>query len=124
MGESVQIPCYFIKAVGDCVIEWTFTNHKGETNTILSISADTVVVEDAYLDRVSTVMYNYPVLVNDASIELTELRNKDSGIYTCHVSQGGVEGNASVEVDIKGRPHKHTHTHSHNGTDSPIFSTS
>ncbi|XP_075994151.1 brevican core protein-like [Genypterus blacodes] len=101
LGEKIIVPCYFLEnLVEEPHIEWTFTNHKGQTTTILEVTGDNLQVDNAYLDRVTLV--NYPLLPTDASIEITELRAKDSGSYSCKVTHGIEEGYDSVELEVKG----------------------
>ena len=57
-------------------------------------------VETEYLDRVT--MVNYPLVPTDASLEITELRSKDSGTYRCEVMHGIEDNYDSVDILVQG----------------------
>lgn len=57
-------------------------------------------VETEYLDRVT--MVNYPLVPTDATIEITELRSKDSGTYRCEVLHGIEDNYDSVDIQVQG----------------------
>ncbi|KAG7281850.1 hypothetical protein CRUP_031099 [Coryphaenoides rupestris] len=97
LGGKVVVPCYFQDtdatepgATGGTHtpaplahrIKWSYITQKKVT-TILVASGGKVVVETEYLDRVT--MVNYPLVPTDATIEVTELRARDSGTYRCIV---------------------------------------
>ncbi|KAM9352302.1 aggrecan core protein [Symphorus nematophorus] len=110
LGSKVVIPCYFQdNTVNDPGaptiaplshrIKWTYVT-KEKVTTILVASEGKVNVETEYLDRVT--MINYPLVSTDATMEITELRSKDSGTYRCEVMQGIEDNYDSVEVQVQG----------------------
>ena len=111
LGSKVVVPCYFQdNTVNDPGaptiaplshrIKWTYVT-KEKVTTILVASEGKVHVETEYLDRVT--MINYPLVPTDATIEITELRSKDSGIYRCEVMHGIEDNYDSVEIQVQGR---------------------
>uniref|UniRef100_A0A7N8XBC6 Aggrecan b n=1 Tax=Mastacembelus armatus TaxID=205130 RepID=A0A7N8XBC6_9TELE len=80
-------------------IKWTHVT-KEKVTPILVASEGKVYVEVEYLDRV--MMVNYPVVPTDASVEITELRSKDSGIYRCEVMHGIEDDHDSVDIQVQG----------------------
>uniref|UniRef100_A0A1A8JLS1 Aggrecan core protein n=1 Tax=Nothobranchius kuhntae TaxID=321403 RepID=A0A1A8JLS1_NOTKU len=110
LGGKVVVPCYFqdntIKDIGAPTtaplsyrIKWTYVT-KERTTTILVALGGKVHVEKDYDDRVTLV--NYPMVSTDASMELTELRSKDSGMYRCEVMHGIEDKYDSVEIQVQG----------------------
>lgn len=63
-----------------------------------------VHVETEYLDRVT--MINYPLVATDASVEITELRSKDSGTYRCEVMHGLEDNYDSANIQVEGMQQK------------------
>lgn len=114
LGGKVMVPCYFQdNTVNDPGaptisplshhIKWTFvTKEPRKMITILLASEGKVNVKPEYEDRVT--MVNYPMVPTDASIELTELRSKDSGTYHCEVMQGVEDSYSSVDILVQGMP--------------------
>lgn len=113
LGSKVVVPCYFqddiAKDPGAAAvaplshrIKWTYIT-KEKISTILVASEGKVHVETEYLDRVT--MINYPLVSTDASIEITELRSKDSGTYRCEVVHGVEDNYDSVDIQVEGAPH-------------------
>lgn len=111
LGSKVVVPCYFQdNTVNDPGaptiaplshrIKWTYVT-KEKVTTILVASEGKVKPENEYLDRVT--MINYPLVPTDATIEITELRSKDSGIYRCEVMHGIEDNYDSVEIQVQGR---------------------
>ncbi|XP_035521589.1 aggrecan core protein-like [Morone saxatilis] len=110
LGSKVVVPCYFQdNTVNDPGaptiaplshrIKWTYVT-KEKVTTILVASEGKVNVETEYLDRVT--MINYPLVPTDATIEITELRSKDSGTYRCEVMHGIEDNYDSVDIKVQG----------------------
>ncbi|XP_077373698.1 brevican core protein [Festucalex cinctus] len=110
LGGKVVVPCYFqdntasdpgapTTAPLSHRIKWTFVTKKNIT-TILVASEGKVHVERDYLDRVT--MVNYPMVSTDASLEITELRSKDSGTYRCEVMHGIEDNYDTVDIQVQG----------------------
>nr|XP_020480943.1 aggrecan core protein-like isoform X2 [Monopterus albus] len=109
LGGKVVIPCYFQdNTVNDpgaptvtpmSYIKWTYVTKENAT-TILVASKGQVHVETEYMDRVT--MVNYPLVPMDASVEITELRSKDSGTYRCEVIHGIEDNYDSVDIQVQG----------------------
>lgn len=117
LGSKVVVPCYFrddtINDPGAPTmaplchrIKWTYVT-KERVATILVASEGKIQVETEYLDRVT--MINYPLVSTDASIEITELRSKDSGTYRCEVTYSTEDSYDSVDMQVQGRPQKEFH---------------
>ncbi|XP_014025614.2 aggrecan core protein [Salmo salar] len=110
MGTKVVVPCYFqdnmVNDPGTSTvtplshrIKWTYVT-KGKATLILLASEGKVHVETEYLDRVT--MVNYPLVPTDVTMEITELRAKDSGTYRCEVMHG-IENNYDwVDIQVQG----------------------
>ncbi|XP_055778115.1 aggrecan core protein-like [Salvelinus fontinalis] len=110
MGAKVAVPCYFqdnmVNDPGAHTvtplshrIKWTYVT-KGKATLILLASEGKVHVETEYLDRVT--MLNYPLVPTDVTMEITELRAKDSGTYRCEVMHG-IENNYDwVDIQVQG----------------------
>uniref|UniRef100_A0A3Q2QXY8 Aggrecan core protein n=1 Tax=Fundulus heteroclitus TaxID=8078 RepID=A0A3Q2QXY8_FUNHE len=107
LGGKVEVPCYFTMKDPKATIinplshriKWSYVT-KEKVSQILVASEGKVHVETEYLDRVTLV--NYPQVPTDASIEITELRSKDSGTYLCEVVHG-IEGSKdSVNIQVQG----------------------
>lgn len=120
LGGKVVVPCYFqdntINDPGAPTIaplshriKWTYVT-KEKVSTILVASEGKVNVETEYLDRVT--MVNYPLVPTDATLEITELRSKDSGTYRCEVMHGIEDNYDSVDVQVQGTPQKQEKSHS------------
>ncbi|XP_063733171.1 LOW QUALITY PROTEIN: aggrecan core protein [Eleginops maclovinus] len=110
LGSKVVVPCYFQdNTVNDPGaptvaplshrIKWSYVTKKKVT-TILVASEGKVQVETEYLDRVT--MINYPLVPTDATMEITELRSKDSGTYRCEVMHGIEDNYDSVDIQVQG----------------------
>ncbi|KAM9754466.1 aggrecan core protein isoform 1-T1 [Menidia menidia] len=110
LGGKVVVPCYFQdNTVNDPgaptiaplshLIQWTYKD-KEKVTTILIASEGKVHVETEYLDRVTLV--NYPLVPTDATMEITELRSKDSGTYHCKVIHGIEDSYDSVNIQVQG----------------------
>ncbi|CAN9498857.1 unnamed protein product [Ophioblennius macclurei] len=110
LGSKVVVPCYFQdNTVNDPGaptiaplshrIKWSYVT-KDKVSTILVASEGKFHVETEYLDRVTLV--NYPLVPTDATLEMTELRAKDSGTYRCEVMHGIEDNYDSVEVQVQG----------------------
>lgn len=82
-------------------IKWSYIN-KSKISLILVAFGGIIHTETDYLDRVT--MVNYPSVPTDVSIEISELRSSDSGIYRCEVMQGIVDNYDSVEMNVQGNP--------------------
>lgn len=114
LGGKVVVPCYFqdntVKDPGAPTvpplshrIKWSYVT-KEKVTTILVASEGKVQVQAEYLDRVT--MVNYPLVATDATLEITELRTKDSGTYRCEVTQGIEDNYDSVEILVQGMEQK------------------
>lgn len=112
LGSKVIVPCYFqdnttkdpgAPAVAPLShrIKWTYVSKENVT-TILVATEGKIQMETEYLDRVT--MVNYPLVPTDATIEITELRSKDSGNYRCEVMHGIEDNYDSVDIKVEGRP--------------------
>ncbi|XP_056244128.1 aggrecan core protein [Seriola aureovittata] len=110
LGGKVVVPCYFQdNTVNDPGaptvaplshrIKWSYVT-KEKATTILVASEGKVQVETEYLDRVT--MVNYPLVPTDATLEVTELRSKDSGTYRCEVMHGIEDNYDSVDIQVQG----------------------
>ncbi|XP_065812937.1 aggrecan core protein-like [Labrus bergylta] len=110
LGSKVVVPCYFQDStVNDPGaptiaplshrIKWTYVT-KEKVTTILVASEGKVQVETEYLDRVT--MINYPLVSTDATLEITELRSKDSGTYRCEVMHGIEDNYDTVDIQVQG----------------------
>ncbi|XP_070687284.1 aggrecan core protein [Pempheris klunzingeri] len=110
LGSKVVVPCYFQdNTVNDPGaptvaplshrIKWSYVT-KEKVTTILVASDGKVHVETEYLDRVT--MVNYPLVSTDATMEITELSSKDSGVYRCEVMHGIEDNYDSVEIQVQG----------------------
>lgn len=110
LGSKVVVPCYFQdNTVNDPGaptiaplshrIKWTYVT-KEKVTTILVAAEGKVHVETEYLDRVT--MVNYPLVPTDATVEITELRSKDSGTYRCEVMHGIEDNYDSVDIQVQG----------------------
>lgn len=110
LGGKVVVPCYFqdntINDPGAPTvaplshrIKWAFVT-KEKVTTILVASQGKVHVETEYLDRVT--MVSYPQVPTDATMQITELRSKDSGFYRCEVTHGIEDNYDSVHIQVQG----------------------
>uniref|UniRef100_A0A3B4FU29 Aggrecan core protein n=1 Tax=Pundamilia nyererei TaxID=303518 RepID=A0A3B4FU29_9CICH len=110
LGGKVEVPCYFLdKSLNDTGaltvatlshrIKWTYIT-KDKVDTILVASQGKVEVKQDYLDR--AMLANYPLFPTDATLEMTELRSKDSGIYRCEVTHGIEHNYDTVEMQVQG----------------------
>ncbi|XP_054891487.1 aggrecan core protein [Poeciliopsis prolifica] len=110
LGGKVAVPCYFRgSTVNDPGaptvaplahrIKWTYIT-KEKVIPILVASEGKVYVETEYLDRVTLV--GYPRVPTDATIEITELRSKDSGTYRCKVTHGVEDSSDIVDLQVQG----------------------
>ncbi|XP_047453264.1 aggrecan core protein [Mugil cephalus] len=110
LGGKVVVPCYFQdNTVNDPGaptiaplshrIKWAFVT-KEKVTTILVASQGKVHVEAEYMDRVT--MVNYPQVPIDATMQITELRSKDSGFYRCEVMHGIEDNYDSVNIQVQG----------------------
>lgn len=115
LGGKVVVPCYFLdNSLNDSGtqtiatlshrIKWTYIT-KDKVDTILVASQGKVEVKQDYLDRVMLV--NYPLVPSDATMEMTELRSKDSGIYRCEVTHGIEHNSDTVEMQVQGTIRNH-----------------
>ncbi|XP_019729582.1 aggrecan core protein isoform X1 [Hippocampus comes] len=110
LGGKVVVPCYFQDNTASDPgaptiaplshrIKWSFVTKENVT-TILVASEGKVHVEREYLDRVT--MVNYPLVSTDASLEITELRSKDSGTYRCEIMHGIEDNYDTVDIQVQG----------------------
>ncbi|XP_017288339.1 aggrecan core protein [Kryptolebias marmoratus] len=110
LGDKVVVPCYFQdNTVNDPGaptiaplshrIKWTYLTTQN-VSTILVASKGKVYVEPEYVDRVTLV--SYPMIPTDATMELTELRSKDSGRYRCEVIHGIEDSYDTVNINVQG----------------------
>lgn len=110
LGGKTVIPCYFqdntVHDPGAPTIaplsqriKWSYI-YKGTISLILVAIGGTVHTEPDYVDRVT--MVNYPSVPTDVTIEISELRSKDSGTYRCEVMQGIEDNYDSVEMHVQG----------------------
>ncbi|XP_030043772.1 brevican core protein [Microcaecilia unicolor] len=80
-------------------VKWTFISN-GKEVEILVARGQMVKISDEYRSRVSLPYYS--VFPTDATLQLTDLRSNDSGIYRCDVQYGIEDDHAMVEVKVKG----------------------
>ncbi|KAM9376688.1 aggrecan core protein [Pholidichthys leucotaenia] len=110
LGGKVVVPCYFQDNTANDPraptiaplsyrIKWSYIT-KDKVTTILVASGGKIQVETEYVDRVTLV--NYPLVPTDATMEMTELRSKDSGIYRCEVMHGIEDNYDSVDIQVQG----------------------
>ncbi|XP_028814316.1 aggrecan core protein [Denticeps clupeoides] len=110
LGGKVVVPCYFRKnPAHDPVspaglpalyrIKWSFIR-QDKVSVVLVAFGGVALVEPEYLDRVTLV--NYPTILTDATMELTELRSSDSGTYRCEVMHETEDSSDSVDVRVQG----------------------
>ncbi|KAL7862972.1 hypothetical protein SRHO_G00119560 [Serrasalmus rhombeus] len=110
LGGKMVIPCYFqdntVHDPGAPTIaplshriKWSYI-HKGQISLVLVATGGVAHIETDYLDRVT--MVNYPTVPTDVTIEITELRSKDSGTYRCEVMHGIENNYDSVEMQVQG----------------------
>ncbi|XP_037396386.1 aggrecan core protein isoform X2 [Pygocentrus nattereri] len=110
LGGKMVIPCYFqdntVHDPGAPTIaplshriKWSYI-HKGQISLVLVATGGVAHIETDYLDRVT--MVNYPTMPTDVTIEITELRSKDSGTYRCEVMHGIENNYDSVEMQVQG----------------------
>ncbi|XP_050929130.1 aggrecan core protein isoform X2 [Lates calcarifer] len=110
LGGKVVVPCYFQDNTANDPgaptiaplshrIKWSYVT-KEKVSTILVASEGKVQVDTEYLDRVT--MVNYPLVPTDATMEITELRSKDSGTYRCEVMLGIEDNYDSVDIQVQG----------------------
>ncbi|XP_062856759.1 aggrecan core protein [Trichomycterus rosablanca] len=110
LGGKMIIPCYFQNStVPDPGappvtplsqrIKWFYIT-KDQISVILVANEGFVNIQPDYLQRVT--MVSYPAVSTDASIEISNLRSKDSGTYRCKVMQGIEDNYDSVEMQVQG----------------------
>lgn len=115
LGGKTVIPCYFqdntvhdpgAPTIGPLSqrIKWSYI-YKGTISLILVAIGGIVHTEPDYVDRVT--MVNYPSVPTDVTIEISELRAKDSGTYRCEVMQGIEDNYDSVEMHVQGNAPLH-----------------
>uniref|UniRef100_A0A8C6T3L2 Ig-like domain-containing protein n=1 Tax=Neogobius melanostomus TaxID=47308 RepID=A0A8C6T3L2_9GOBI len=82
--RKVVLPCYF----QDDVVAPPSSMSAGLSHRVKwsHVTALGVQVEAEFVDRVT--MVNYPLVPTDVSLEVSELRLSDSGVYRCEVTHG------------------------------------
>ncbi|XP_029437524.1 brevican core protein isoform X2 [Rhinatrema bivittatum] len=80
-------------------VKWTFIS-TGKEVEILVARGPKVKISEGYRSRVS--LPYYPGSPTDVTLELTELRSNDSGIYRCDVQYGIEDDHDLLEVKVKG----------------------
>nr|XP_033779057.1 brevican core protein [Geotrypetes seraphini]XP_033779058.1 brevican core protein [Geotrypetes seraphini] len=80
-------------------VKWTFISD-GKEVEILVARGQKVKISEEYRSRVSLPYYS--LFPTDATLELSNLRSNDSGIYRCDVQYGIEDDHALLEVKVKG----------------------
>ncbi|KAK1160811.1 aggrecan core protein-like isoform X1 [Acipenser oxyrinchus oxyrinchus] len=110
LGSSLVVPCYFLDSTPHDPsdpsaaplaprIKWSRISKEGES-VILVATEGKVRVTSEYVDRVT--MVSYPLVPTDATLEISELRASDSGIYRCEVMHGIEDSKDTVDIQVKG----------------------
>lgn len=109
LGEKVVLPCYFEDEVVapptspsaglSHRVKWSHVTESG-SRTVLVAEGGVVQVEAEFVDRVT--MVNYPLVPTDASLEVSELRRSDSGVYRCEVTHGLHGNHDTVHMHVTG----------------------
>ncbi|XP_041073917.1 aggrecan core protein-like isoform X2 [Polyodon spathula] len=107
LGSSLVVPCYFLDSTPHDPtaapltprIKWSRISKEGES-VILVATEGKVRVTAEYMDRVT--MVSYPLVPTDATLEISELRTSDSGIYRCEVMHGLEDSEDTVDIQVKG----------------------
>ena len=110
LGSSLTVPCYFnlkkedghdasTMAALSHRIRWTYVS-KNKATLILEALDGNVYVEKEYKDRVT--MVNFPKAHTDATIQITEVRSKDSGTYRCEVMYDNEVIYDYVDIQVQG----------------------
>ncbi|XP_077419531.1 aggrecan core protein-like [Vanacampus margaritifer] len=110
LGGTLILPCFFEDhTVPDTGapniaplshrIKWSLII-KEKVSTILVALEGEVRINKSYQDRVYLV--GYPLTPTDASIEISQLRSSDSGVYRCEVQHGIEDNHDDVHVNVQG----------------------
>ncbi|XP_066218264.1 brevican core protein isoform X1 [Saccopteryx leptura] len=108
LGGTLTIPCHvhYLRpptsrraVLGSPRVKWTFLSGGREAEVLVARGLR-VKVSEAYRFRVA--LPAYPASLTDVSLELSELRPNDSGIYRCEVQHGIDDSSDAVEVKVKG----------------------
>ncbi|CAL1594880.1 unnamed protein product [Knipowitschia caucasica] len=108
LGAKVLLPCYFEDAVvapptpsvvQSYRVKWSHVTEAG-SRTVLVAEGGVVRVEAEFVDRVT--MVTYPLVPTDVSLEITELRASDSGVYRCDITHGLHGSHDAVRVEVTG----------------------
>ena len=105
LGNKVVVPCHvqdnsesYARLISHS-FKWTYVSQNNVT-IILMASYGQVRVAEEYQGRVS--MVNYYLDATDGTMEISEVRSKDSGTYNCDVLYGTEEHSDSVDIRVQG----------------------
>ena len=104
LGSNLVVPCQIRDNTGaqDVTqlpesIRWTYVT-ENKVKLILVAFKGAIHMEREYQDHV--IMVNYPLVPTDATIEIQEVRSKDSGTYHC--MYGSEDIYDSVDIQVQG----------------------
>ncbi|XP_058486379.1 aggrecan core protein-like isoform X1 [Solea solea] len=110
LGGTLVLPCHFEDltlldpgaptiAPLSHRIKWSLVT-KEKVTTVLVALEGKVRITESYLDRVQ--LLGYPKTPTNASIQISELRSSDTGVYRCEVQHGIEDNHDIVHVQVQG----------------------